>query len=238
MKDKRSELSMLQAYRLYTGESPLKSVLVYNFLMIICYGGLSYLTRLMDFFSDELSSDSAIEEAFMSLSQRDGSHPFSWMNGIVVGVGLMLITQRFDRSNPGGKFFRTVKGGFETFKKYRIIVHLTFLVSISVCAIAMFLLDHFEIIGMEGGIVTSIALVTSVVFSMVTLCFTSRIKKVVLSGAIGILTFMIFTFLLWGITIIRSDTVLPYVLLLAIGLILLPISMRSYFSFYKRVYWD
>jgi hypothetical protein len=102
----------------------------------------------------------------------------------------------------------------------------------------MFLLDHFEIIGMEGGSVTSIALVTSVVFSMVTLCFTSRIKKVVLSGAIGILTFMIFTFLLWGITIVKSDTVLPYVLLLAIGLVLLPIAMRSYFSFYKRVYWD
>ena len=238
MKNKKSELSMLQAYKLYTGESPMRRVLILLFTEIICYGALSYLTRWMDFFSDELSSDSAIEEAFMSLSQRDGSHPFSWMNGIVVGIGLVLITQRFDRSNPGGKFFRTVKGGFETFKKYRIIVHLTFLVSIAVCAIAMFLLDHFEIIGMEGGIVTSIALVTSVVFSMVILCFTSRIKKVVLSGAIGILTFMIFTFFLWGITIIKSDTVLPYVLLLAIGLVLLPISMRSYFYFYKRVYWD
>ena len=238
MKDKRSELSVFQAYRLYTGESPLKSVLILIFLEIFCYGALSYLTRWMDFFSDELSSDSAIEEAFMSLSQRDGSHHFSWMDGIVVGIGLVLITQRFDRSNPGGKFFRTVKGGFETFKKYRIIVHLSILVSVAVCAICMLLLDHFEIIGMEGGIVISIAFVTSVVFSMVILCFTSRIKKVVLSGAIGILTFMIFTFFLWVITIIKSDTVLPYVLLLAVGLALLPISMRSYFYFYKRVYWD
>jgi len=238
MKDKRSELSMLQAYRLYTGESPLKSVLILVFMEIICYGALSYLTRWMDFFSDDLSSAGAFKEAFMSLSQRDGSHPFSWMNGIVVGIGLVLMTLRFDRSNPGGKFFRTVKGGFETLKKYCIIVHLTFFVSTLVCAIAMFLLDHFEIIGMEGGIVISIAFVTSVVFSMVILCFTSRIKKVVLSGAIGILAVMIFNFLLWVITIIKSDTVLPYVLLLAIGLVLLPISMRSYFYFYKRVYWD
>ena len=85
---------------------------------------------------------------------------------------ILYLRRAFYRAQSG-KFFRTVKGGFETYKKYQIVVYMTILSSTVLCATVAFLLDHFGIIALKGGIAFSVACVTSVVYANIILIIVS-----------------------------------------------------------------
>ena len=237
MKDKRSELSVFQAYRLYTGDGLLENIFMFSASEMLLYFVLSCSNRFAFFSLSEQSFFDTLKIVFANLSRRDESDLFSCMIGLVVGIGVLLI-QRYDKSTPGGKFFHTVKGGFDTFKKYRVGVFLSILIPVILCATEVFLFDRFEIIGMDGGIVYSICIVTAVVFALIAYCFISRIKNKISSAVIGFLTIIICVLFFGVLVMIEAETLVPYIIIFAIGIVLLLISMRSYFSFYKRVYWD
>ena len=237
MKDKKNELSVFQAYRLYTGDGLLENIFMFSVSEMLLYFVLSCSNRFAFFSLSEQSFFDTLKIVFANLSRRDESDLFSCMIGLVVGIGVLLI-QRYDKSTPGGKFFHTVKGGFDTFKKYRVGVFLSILIPVILCATEVFLFDRFEIIGMDGGIVYSICIVTAVVFALIAYCFFSRIKNKISSAVIGFLTIIICVLFFGVLVMIEAETLVPYIIIFAIGIVLLLISMRSYFSFYKRVYWD
>ena len=237
MRDKRRQPTLSEACRLYTGSSLLKNIVVYSVLEMMAYIFLSYFHRCMLCFSGELSFVDSLKVAAANLSQRDGSSPIMWMSAVAISTEALLIPQ-YDRSAPGGKLFRTVKGGFETFKRYRIGVYLSFLAAVTVCATGVFLLDHFKIIGVTGGISYSINCLTSIVLTLIVFCFVNRFKNVIPSIVISTLMILVCTLSFGVLTDLNKETVLPFVILLAVGLAILPIAMSSYFAFYKRKYWD
>lgn len=237
MKDKKNELSVFQAYRLYTGDGLLENIFILSVAEMLLYIFLSCMNRFTYFSLSEHSFFDTLKIVFANLSRRDESDLFSCMIGLTIAVGVKLI-QRYDKSTPGGKFFHTVKGGFNTFRKYRVGFFLSILIPVILCATEVFLFDRFEIIGMDGGIVYSICIVTAVVFALIAYCFISRIKNKISSAVIGFLTFIFCVGLFGTLAMLKVESLILYIILLAIGLVLLPIAMRSYFSFYKRVYWD
>ena len=237
MKDKRSELSVFQAYRLYAGGRLLTTFLIFSIGEILVYLFCVSLELGLDSCFDGHSTADVLHDLSSNLSQRGNSDPTQWIFATTLSTSILLL-QQIDRSNPGGKFFRTVKGGFSTYRKYRIVVNMMILVSAVICATVAFLLDYFGIIGLKGGIVSSIACVTSVVYSMSVYCIAIRIKNKVFSSVTGILTVVICSCIFGSLPLRGTEVLIPFVILLAIGLVLLPISMRSYFYYYKRVFWD
>ena len=236
MKNKKNGLTLFQSYRLYSGGGFLSSFLVFAIGEILVYLFCVSLELGLDSCFDGHSTADVLHDLSSNLSQRGNSDPTQWIFATTLSTSILL--QQFDRSNPGGKFFRTVKGGFSTYRKYRFVVNMIILVSAVICATVAFLLDYFGIIGLKGGIVSSIACVTSVVYSTSVYCIAIRIKNKVFSSVTSILTVVIFSGIFGSLPLMGTEVMIPFIILLAIGLVLFPISMRSYFSYYKRVFWD
>ena len=237
MKNRKSELSMLQSYRMYAGGRLLTSFLIFSIGEILMYLFCVFFAFIMNAWSDGHSFVDVFNNLASNLSQKDNLDPHSWIFAISLATGIILIRQ-FDKSNPGGKFFRTVKGGFETYKKYQIVVYMTILSSAVLCATVAFLLDHFGIIALKGGIASSVACVTSVVYALTIFSIANRFKNKISSSAISILTVSFCSGIFGDRTLLERGDVNIFIILLVIGLILLPLSMRLYFSFYKRECWD
>lgn len=236
MKNKKNGLTLFQSYRLYSGGGLLSSFLVFAIGEILVYLFCVSLELWLDSCFDGHSTADVLHDLSSNLSQRGNSDPTQWIFATTLSTSILL--QQFDRSNPGGKFFRTVKGGFSTYRKYRFVVNMIILVSAVICATVAFLLDYFGIIGLKGGIVSSIACVTSVVYSTSVYCIAIRIKNKVFSSVTSILTVVICSCIFGSLPLKGTEVMIPFIILLAIGLVLFPISMRSYFSYYKRVFWD
>ena len=236
MKNKKNGLTLFQSYRLYSGGGFLSGFLVFAIGEILVYLFCVSLELGLDSCFDGHSTADVLHDLSSNLSQRGNSDPTQWIFATTLSTSILL--QQFDRSNPGGKFFRTVKGGFSTYRKYRFVVNMIILVSAVICATVAFLLDYFGIIGLKGGIVSSIACVTSVVYSTSVYCIAIRIKNKVFSSVTSILTVVICSGIFGSLPLMGTEVMIPFIILLAIGLVLFPISMRSYFSYYKRVFWD
>lgn len=106
MENNRSSLPWNKAYNIYTGRTFPKMAAQMSLLLL----GMYFCFKLFMLFFDFLDDD-----------DPDGVHSL-WTNDMIATLFCGIITTirmnaTYNKETPGGKFFRTVKGGFDTFKK-------------------------------------------------------------------------------------------------------------------------
>ena len=125
---KSNSLTLSQAHKIYTGDS------MGMFALKLSIGGiLMYSATIFTFFIIMLLSEGNVSDALKELSGTALINTFLTMDaGIVLMItGLM----QYDKQFPGGKYFRTVNGGFDTYRKMKnasLIARVIALISIMV----------------------------------------------------------------------------------------------------------
>ena len=123
---KSNSLTLSQAHKIYTGDS------MGMFALKLSFGGiLMYSATIFTFFIIMLLSEGNVSDALKELSGTALINTFLTMDaGIVLMItGLM----QYDKQFPGGKYFRTVNGGFDTYRKMKnasLIARVIALISI------------------------------------------------------------------------------------------------------------
>lgn len=123
---KSNSLTLSQAHKIYTGDS------MGMFALKLSIGGiLMYSATIFTFFIIMLLSEGNVSDALKELSGTALINTFLTMDaGIVLMItGLM----QYDKQFPGGKYFRTVNGGFDTYRKMKnasLIARVIALISI------------------------------------------------------------------------------------------------------------
>ncbi|HAG14473.1 MAG TPA: hypothetical protein DCG49_11530 [Ruminococcus sp.] len=105
-------LTCSQAHKIYTGNG------MGMYALKLSIGGiLMYAATLITFFLITLLSKGNASDAMQELSGTTLINTFLTMDtGIILMItGLM----HYDKQLPGGKYFRTVKGGFDTYRKMK-----------------------------------------------------------------------------------------------------------------------
>lgn len=123
---KSNSLKLSQAHKIYTGDS------MGMFALKLSIGGiLMYSATIFTFFIIMLLSEGNVSDAMKELSGTALINTFLTMDaGIILMItGLM----QYDKQFPGGKYFRTVNGGFDTYRKMKnasLIARVIALISI------------------------------------------------------------------------------------------------------------
>ncbi|MCR5143548.1 MAG: hypothetical protein K6C68_13690 [Ruminococcus sp.] len=123
---KSNTLTLSQAHKIYTGDS------MGMFALKLSAGGiLMYSATILTFFIIMLLSEGNVSDAMKQLSGTALINTFLTMDA---GIVLMITgLVHYDKQLPGGKYFRTVKGGFDTYRKMKnasLIARVIALISI------------------------------------------------------------------------------------------------------------
>ncbi|SFD25123.1 hypothetical protein [Ruminococcus albus] len=119
-------LTLSQAHKIYTGDS------MGLYALKLSIGGiLMYSATILTFFIIMLLSKGNVSAA---LNEMSGSTLTNTFLTIDAGIILMITGLiQYDRHLPGGKYFRTVNGGFDTYRKMKnasLIARVISLISI------------------------------------------------------------------------------------------------------------
>ena len=123
---KSNSLTLSQAHKIYTGDS------MGMFALKLSIGGiLMYSATIFTFFIIMLLSEGNVSGALKELSGTALINTFLTMDADIVLMITGLI--HYDKQFPGGKYFRTVNGGFDTYRKMKnasLIARVIALISI------------------------------------------------------------------------------------------------------------
>lgn len=228
---KSNSLTLSQAHKIYTGDS------MGMFALKLSLGGiLMYSASIFTFFIIMLLSEGNVSDVLKELSDTTLINTFLAMDaGIVLMItGLM----QYDKQLPGGKYFRTVNGGFDTYKKMKnasLIARVIALISIMVVG-AIF--DRLGLFKLSFGTNDVIYIGAFLLISIGQVNFMNLIKKPAVRGLST--PFIIFAAGLLGV-------ILPNILdgkiyfALAVAVIAVPfivISQKVMLNDYKKRKWS
>lgn len=231
MEKNKSSLTISQALKLYNGSSGLiKLPLQWTGLIVTLYlSTIIFFTLLIGF-------ENGFAAAWEEVSEELMSNMFFAIQGSIATALLSGFT--YEKNIPGGKFFRTVKGGFDTYKKMRTAFTLSTVIMIClftgiICAI------NAVIPIMLHGTVTCISVA---VFLLLGTGITNLINLLENALARSVLNIVIlFALGLVGVfTVYISNGKLGMIHMTAVilAIMLIPISHRLMLTSYKKHRWD
>lgn len=122
MKKNKTSLTISQALKIYNGSGLLSLTLQFSCMIAALYiSSIAFFTLLI---GTENGFAAAREEVSDSLI----SSMFLAMDGSIAVFITSVLT--YEKKLPGGKFFRSVKGGFDTYKKMRAAAVLSNIIGI------------------------------------------------------------------------------------------------------------
>ena len=101
-----------QALKLYSGKSIGEMIFFFAGIALVGYLSTILIFLLL------IGLDNGFANARQEICDTLMSNMFLAIDGGIVTSLMSLMT--YDKEIPGGKYFRSVKGGFETYKKMRI----------------------------------------------------------------------------------------------------------------------
>ena len=228
---KNNTLTLSEAHKIYTGNGMGMCALKLSF------GGiLMYSASVFFFFIVILMSEGSVSEATKELSGTGFINTF-----LTIDAGIILTITGFmnyDKQLPGGKYFRTVTGGFDTYRKMKnasliarvisLILILTFGAAFDLAGIFKLAYGTSDIIYIGAFLLISIGEVN----------YVSRIRNPAVMG---------FTTPLIIIATGLLGVILPNVfdgnicIALAVALIAVPfiiISQKSMLNYYEKNKWN
>lgn len=231
MRENKSPLTVSQALKAYTGKGIVLFAAQLVWLEMSFFVAASVVLILMIMTGDGISYQEAAESVsdipmidfFMALS-------ISLLNS------LMLLTQ-YRKSVPGGKLFRTMKGGFGTFAGYYKGICIAEMLAAAADCCVFLLLDTFGIVRLHGG-------ASAVIAAFVSLTVASGAVPLVSMSENDAFRALMSIVLPVGIT--AAGTLLlptlgmgfiPHIITGVAGTVFLIVSARAYLSYYKKNLW-
>ena len=216
-----------QALKIYTGRSPLRSVVTSAGIAAAAFGFVVlYVGGLTLLMGEKHTNVDILELCLVMLSASALAAPRT--------------LQTFTRSTPGGKFFRTVKGGFETFRKMRAAMLAETLLMIAVYYLLAAGAAALDLLPLKYGVMSCAAGAVNTVFAVglgnICLC----LKKGIVRITTATLTMMIAAVLSVPITESFSAGSLRtvFIIMIVTDAVLIPLSHRIMINDYRKNHWD
>ena len=227
MENNRSSVSYPDAYRIYTGRSFASGVMWLSIGAVALFSGLMLLM------------------AFLMFMDNDNTEETDYLFSVTLAsiycsmLVVMRMIMMFDKVSPGGKYFRTVKGGFDTFAKAQVIFIAEGAVAVMTFCAFLAVLDALGIIEMGNGIGSCITLFITVFLARAIASFSRLINKPMTRTVITILVF--FTVNMIGIMLIETTNgklSAVHIVSAAAAVVLTVISEKAVLSNYRKKHWD
>ncbi|MBR4628581.1 MAG: hypothetical protein IKO47_12980 [Ruminococcus sp.] len=199
-------------------------------------GILMYSATISAFFIVMLMSQGSVSEARNELS---GTGFINTFLAIDAGIILMITgLMHYDRQLPGGKYFRTVKGGFDTYRKMKnasLIARVTALIAILIFGAFSHLLGVFKL---SYGISDIIYIGAFLLLSIGEVNFMNYIKNPALRGFLT--PFIIFATGLPGVILpnVFDGNIYIGLAVAAVAVPFILISQKAMLSDYKKNKWN
>ncbi len=227
MENNNSTVSYPEAYKIYTGRSFSIGVMWLSIASVLFFSAIMLLMMFLMYVDND--SDTVPEPLF----------------GITIAsiYGTMLVLTRmmasYDKNIPGGKFFRTVKGGFDTYAKAQKAFIVEGAISLILFCMFLAILDAIGIIEIGNGIGSCIALVITIFLARAIASFSRMIKNSI--TRMIMIMFVFFVVDLLGVLQIEAfggKIGLLHVVLAVVTIVLTIISEKAVLHNYRKKYWD
>lgn len=227
MENKRSSVSYGDAYRIYTGRSFTNGIVLFSIGAVVMFAGVMLLMTLM------MLSDGDYTE---------GKTSFFSITIAAVYCNMLIITRiqsSFAKGVPGGKYFRTVKGGFDTFAKAQKAFIAEGAVAVLVFCAFLAVLDCFGIIDIGNAAGSCLMLFITVFLARAIASFGRLIKKPVTRTII--MMFVLYAVNIFGIMLIETSggkIGVLQIVLAAAAVVLTVISEALVLRDYRKTRWN
>lgn len=230
MEKTKKTLTLSQALQLYNGASLPKLTLQLVGYMVVFY------VASIAFFTFMIGLDKGFAEAHKQISEN---LLISIYLGIVGGVSIAILSLlTYEKKLPGGKFFRSVKGGFTTYRKMRTAFQLSIVIGICLYTGIICALNALLPIMVHGtAICISVAVFLLLGTGVVNLV--NMMKNDLARSILNII--VLFAFGLTGVlTVLVGEGQLGLVHLVTaiLAVVLMPISHHLMLASYRRHRWD
>ena len=228
--ESNTPLTPSQALKLYSGKSIGE--------MIVFFAGIAlvgYLSTILIFLL-LIGLDNGFANARQEICDTLMSNMFLAIDGGIVTSLLSLMT--YDKEFPGGKYYRSVRGGYDTYKKMRLgnlitAIAVIFLFVGTICAInAIFPILVY-------GTATCISMLIFLLLGIGIGNLLSMIPSGAIRGGVSVITFFALD-MIGIISVYASEGKLGIVQIIAgvIALVLIPVSYKLMIINYKKNRWD
>ncbi|MBR1592512.1 MAG: hypothetical protein IJ666_05820 [Ruminococcus sp.] len=231
MENNKSTLTFSQALKLYTGNSIQKFV-----LKSVPVTFLAYMATLVCFHI-LLGLENGIAAAHKEITESLISDMFMMMD-CTIGIAIIM-TLTFEKRLPGGKFFRTTKGGFDTYKKMRAALSIAIITLVVLYISAVYIVNAVGIFPLSNGFGSCVSTAIFLILAVGINNFAYMIKNDVARSLTNLFVFFVF-----GIIGILSAEVVDgslgiFHLIMAIMTVgVVPISHKLMLENYRKNRWD
>ena len=232
MQENKSPLTISQALKLYTGTGLGGTVLGLAAYEVLFYIGAFVSMTLMIMLGEGISYPEAVRNIAETPA---GDCVMVFAPGI---INCIVLLSQYTKDKHGGKFFRTVKGGFGTFVRYRTGVYNSELLSMLLFGTAALLLDIAGIAKIHGGLSAVIALVVSNIAAAGIVTFMLPAKNELVLGAGSVIAMFAITGSCTILLPMLSDNLIPHLVTGIAGAVLAAVSSNVYFAHYRKNRWD
>lgn len=230
MKKNNSSLTISQALKVYNGSSLPKMIFMFSCMMTLIYIGTIVFFFLMIGLQDGIAAarkaviESPISSIFLAMYE---------------GIDVVIISvMTYEKKIPGGKFVRSVKGGFETYKKVRTALTITTIIAICLSMSIIGALNAAVPI-MIHSTATCISVGVFLILGIGAANFVNMIENEFARGFLNVI--ILFALSILGVlTVHFGDGKLGIVHIIAaiLAVLLIPISHNMMLASYRKNHWD
>ncbi|MDE5755017.1 MAG: hypothetical protein K2H89_10845 [Oscillospiraceae bacterium] len=230
MKKNKTSLTISQALKIYNGSSLLKLTLQFSCIMAVLYiASITFFTLL-------IGTENGFAAAHEEVSETLMSSMFLAMDGGIAVAVISILT--YEKKLPGGKFFRTVKGGFDTYKKMRAALVLSTIIGICLYTGIICVLNAVIPI-MIYGTATCISVAVFLLLGVGIVNLVNVIKNDIARTVLNFILLLALS-LVGVITVYASEGKLGIVHIIAaiLAIVLIPISHKLMLASYRKHGWN
>lgn len=224
---KRKTFTLSQAMQIYTGKSLVRTVIFYTVKGIIGY----FFVILVLLLLDVISGNFYVYGEFFNESVSN------ILLGVELSVMLFMFQRTYEKEDSGGKFFRSVTGGFSTYQKMKTGILFSEILIIALVSGIFFAAS--AIFPFMPGTGACLTICVIHLFDVGVMNFISIIPK----REIKYFLWMIFPVLLDAGSVvliaIAEEKIGLFQMITAIfAIILIPLSQKIMLNHYQKNYWN
>lgn len=179
MEKNKSTVSFMEAFRIYKGDSFISQCAWLTLVPLITLAVYKFAFVFMGMLGNgiEKKSESNLNFVIVALSC-----------GVVVILRLVLMN---DKETPGGKYFRTVKGGFDTYAKAQIAFWAQTVAAVTTFLVIVLVLNAIGLLPIKRCVISLISIFIFVFLGSAIASFFKMINNVSVRQCIILLVFLI-----------------------------------------------
>lgn len=230
MKKNKTSLTISQALKMYNGSGLPTLTLQFSIVITALY------IATITFFTLLIGAENGFAAAREEVSESLISSMFLALDGGIVVAVISVLT--YEKKLPGGKFFRSVKGGFNTYKKMRTALVLSTIIGICLYLGIICILNAVIPI-MIYGTATCISIAVFLFLGVGIVNLINVIRNDIARTVLNLILLLALS-LVGMFTVYSSDGKLGIVHIIAaiLAIVLIPISHKLMLASYRKHRWN